>query len=190
MYLDFIKTPFNNNPSMQKYSGSLINETPRSSYLEQKINQVSLYGSELYGETELFQRLNLLEKVEEKLKINKNNSLKDLSFQIEEDIAVMHKGKLEAISLVFPSGWIPSKALGRDFSFLHKPSLLYKLLLQLLQLLSVYQQQHQKHLVHSYLLLVCIFCNSVKPSLKLNRHLVQNHHRSLSNIFQSHLWMP
>ena len=121
MYLDFIKTPFNNNPSMQKYSGSLINETPRSSYLEQKINQVSLYGSELYGETELFQRLNLLEKVEEKLKINKKNSLKDLSFQIEEDIAVMHKGKLEGISFVFPSGWIPSKALGRDFSFLHKP---------------------------------------------------------------------
>ena len=98
-----------------------ISETPRRSYLEQKINQVALYGSDLYGETELFQRLNLLEKVEEKLKINKNNSLKDLSFQIEEDIAVMHKGKLEGISFVFPSGWIPSKALGRDFSFLHKP---------------------------------------------------------------------
>ena len=121
MYLDFIKTPFNNNPSMQKYSGSLTSETPRSSYLEQKINQVDLHGSDLYGETELFQQLNLLEKVEEKLKINKNNSLKDLSFQIEEDIAVMHKGKLEGISFVFPSGWIPSKALGRDFSFLHKP---------------------------------------------------------------------
>ena len=56
MYLDFIKTPFNNNPSMQKYSGSLISETPRSSYLEQKINQVDLHGSDLYGETELFQR--------------------------------------------------------------------------------------------------------------------------------------
>ena len=51
MYLDFIKTPFNNNPSMQKYSGSLISETPRSSYLEQKINQAALYGSDLYGET-------------------------------------------------------------------------------------------------------------------------------------------
>ena len=63
MYLDFIKTPFNNNPSMQKYSGSLISETPRSSYLKQKINQVDLHGSDLYGETELFQRLNLLEKV-------------------------------------------------------------------------------------------------------------------------------
>ena len=33
----------------------------------------------------------------------------------------MHKGKLEAISFVFPSGWIPSRALGRDFSFLHNP---------------------------------------------------------------------
>ena len=46
---------------------------PGVAILNRKKNQVSLYGSELYGETELFQRLNLLEKVEEKLKINKNN---------------------------------------------------------------------------------------------------------------------
>ena len=131
MYLDFIKTPFNNNPSMQKYTGDLISKTPRRSYLKQKINQVSLYGSDLHGETELFKQLNLLEKVEEKLKTNKHNSIKDLSIQIEEDIAVMHKGKLEAISFSFPSSWIPSKALGRNFSFLHNPVADNELLIKL-----------------------------------------------------------
>ncbi len=138
MYLDFIKTPFNNNPSMQKYSGSLISEAPRSNYLEQKINEMSLYGTDLYGETELFKQLNLLEKVEEKLRTNKTTSIKELSLQIEEDIAVMHNGKLEAISFVFPSGWIPSKALGRDFSFLHNPVADNELLIKSSDKLSKY----------------------------------------------------
>ncbi len=138
MYLDFIKTPFNNNPSMQKYSGSLISEAPRSNYLEQKINEISLYGTDLYGETELFKQLNLLEKVEEKLRTNKTTSIKELSLQIEEDIAVMHNGKLEAISFVFPSGWIPSKALGRDFSFLHNPVADNELLIKSSDKLSKY----------------------------------------------------
>tara|TARA_B100000989_G_scaffold88020_1_gene63537 strand:- start:3439 stop:4158 length:720 start_codon:yes stop_codon:yes gene_type:complete len=142
MYLDFIKTPFNNNPSMQKYSGDLISETPRSSYVEQKINEVSLYGSDLYGETELFKQLNLLEKVEEKLKTKKHNSIKDLSFQIEEDIAVMHKGKLEAISFIFPSGWIPSNALGRNLSFLHNPVADNELLIKSGDKLSRYMCKH------------------------------------------------
>ena len=123
---------------MQKYSGSLISEAPRSNYLEQKINEMSLYGTDLYGETELFKQLNLLEKVEEKLRTNKTTSIKELSLQIEEDIAVMHNGKLEAISFVFPSGWIPSKALGRDFSFLHNPVADNELLIKSSDKLSKY----------------------------------------------------
>ena len=63
MHLDFIKTPFTNNPSMQKYSGDLINKLPRSKYIEEKINQISLRESELCGETELFQNPTLVYKV-------------------------------------------------------------------------------------------------------------------------------
>ena len=50
----------------------------------------------------------------------------------------MHKGKLEGISFVFPSGWIPSKALGRDFSFLHKPVADNELLMKSSDKLSKY----------------------------------------------------
>ena len=83
MHLDFIKTPFTNNPSMQKYSGDLINKFPRSKYIEEKINQISLRESELYGETELFQNLQLLDKVSTLLEMEKFNTLKDLSTEIE-----------------------------------------------------------------------------------------------------------
>ena len=111
MHLDFIKTPFTNNPSMQKYSGDLINKSPRTKYIEEKINQISLRESDLCGETELFQKLQLLDKVSTLLEMEKFKTIKDLSTKIEEDIAVMHKGRLEAISFCFPSGWIPTDCL-------------------------------------------------------------------------------
>ena len=54
MHLDFIKTPFTNNPSMQKYSGDLINKLPRSKYIEEKI----LRNEDIFG------RGNKLKKIE------------------------------------------------------------------------------------------------------------------------------
>ncbi len=142
MHLDFIKTPFTNNPSMQKYSGDLINNSPRSKYIEEKLIQISLRESELCGETKLFQKLKLLDKVSNLLDIQKFKTIKDLSMGIEEDIAVMHKGKLEAISFCFPSGWIPTKALGKDFAFLHEPVADNDLLIKSSQKLSKYMCSH------------------------------------------------
>ncbi len=121
MHIDYVKTPFTNNPSMQKYSGPLLNENPRKIYLDEKLRQLSTYGDDLYGESEIFRDNNLIQLVSNTLGISQQNSLKDLSLLIEEDIAVMHKGKLEAISFCFPSSWIPSKAIGEDFIFLHNP---------------------------------------------------------------------
>ena len=82
MHLDFIKTPFTNNPSMQKYSGNLINKLPRPKYIEEKINQISLRESELCGETELFQKLKLLDKVSNLLEVEKFKTIKDKSFKV------------------------------------------------------------------------------------------------------------
>ena len=74
--------------------------------------------------------------------MEKFNTLKDLSTEIEEDIAVMHKGKLEAISFCFPSGWIPTEALGQDFAFLHEPVADNDLLIKSSQKLSKYMCNH------------------------------------------------
>ena len=48
-------------------------------------------------------------------------SLFETAMQIEEDLAVMHNGKLEAICFCFPSGWIPGRELKSDLSKLHLP---------------------------------------------------------------------
>ena len=127
---------------MQKYSGDLTNKLPRPKYIEEKINQISLRESDLCGETELFQKLQLLDKVSTLLEMEKFKTIKDLSTGIEEDIAVMHKGRLEAISFCFPSGWTPTEALGQDFAFLHEPVADNHLLIKSSQKLSKYMCNH------------------------------------------------
>ena len=121
MNIDFIKVPFSNNPTMQKFDGLLFNQNPNKEYLLDKEAQFKKYGADLHGQTKQFKNMNLNRKVTELLGSNQSDSFFETAMKIEEDIAVMHKGKLEGISFVFPSGWIPSKALGREFSFLHKP---------------------------------------------------------------------
>ena len=48
-------------------------------------------------------------------------SLIDLTLKFEEDFAIMHKGKMETVSVCFPSGWIPKEKLGKHLSAIHEP---------------------------------------------------------------------
>ena len=130
MNIDFIKVPFSNNPSMQKYDGPLFNVNPDEKYLFEKHLQFKKYGKDLFGQTEQYEHSDLNQKVSQTLGLEATESLLETAMQIEEDLAVMHYGQLEAICFCFPSGWIPSKGLGRDFSFLHKPVADNKLLMK------------------------------------------------------------
>ena len=40
---------------------------------------------------------------------------------LEEDFAVMYKGKMELGSICFPSGWEFKEKLGKDFTYIHQP---------------------------------------------------------------------
>jgi hypothetical protein len=65
--------------------------------------------------------MNLNRKVTELLGSDQTDSFFETAMKIEEDIAVMHNGKLVAICFCFPSGWIPSNELNSDLSKLHAP---------------------------------------------------------------------
>ena len=121
MNIDFIKVPFTNNPSMQIYNGELFNRNPDKKYLNEKIVQHKKYKDDLFGEDSVFNNFNLFEDIKNKMQIVKESSFFELAMGIEEDIAVIHKGKLVAIHFSFPSGWIPSKGIGKDFKGLHQP---------------------------------------------------------------------
>ena len=79
------------------------------------------YGEDLYGQTEQFENSDLNQKVSQTLGREATESLFETAMQIEEDLAVMHNGKLEAICFCFPSGWIPGNKLSADLSKLHLP---------------------------------------------------------------------
>ena len=65
--------------------------------------------------------MNLNRKVTELLGSNQTDSFFETAMKIEEDIAVMHNGKLVAVCFCFPSGWIPGNELNSDLSKLHAP---------------------------------------------------------------------
>ena len=121
MNIDFIKVPFSNNPSMQKYDGPLFNTNPDEKYLSEKQLQLKRYGKDLFGQTDQYQSSDLNKKVSQTLGLEGTESLLETAMQIEEDLAVMHNGKLEAICFCFPSGWIPGRELKADLSKLHQP---------------------------------------------------------------------
>ena len=79
MHIDYVKTPFNNNPSMQKYSGPLLIENPRKIYLNEKLTQLSEYGADLYGESKIFKENNLIQLVSSTLGVDPKETFKDLS---------------------------------------------------------------------------------------------------------------
>lgn len=48
-------------------------------------------------------------------------SYESLALGIEEDLALLHHGVLQAIAFAFPSGFVPTKKLGLDFAGMHLP---------------------------------------------------------------------
>ena len=121
MNIAFIKVPFSNNPSMQKYDGPLFNPRPDEKYLSQKQLQLKKYGKDLFGQTDQYESSDLNKKVSKTLGLEDTESLLETAMLVEEDLAVMHNGKLEAICFCFPSGWIPGKELKADLSKSHQP---------------------------------------------------------------------
>ena len=121
MNLDFVKTPFTNNPSMVRLEGDAYNIYPSQDYLQQKKKELLLHKESLSGESELSKNKDLKNKVINYIEAENNISLEDLTLSIEEDFVVMYKGNMELVSVCFPSGWIPVKKLGTNLSSIHSP---------------------------------------------------------------------
>ena len=121
MNIDYVKTPFTNNPSMTRLQEAAYNQTPNKKYLDEKQKQVDLLGEKLLGETEISKKENLIEKFQNFCNLDKGLSLKEITTKLEEDFAIMYKGKMETVSVCFPSGWIPKEKLGKNLSKIHEP---------------------------------------------------------------------
>tara|TARA_B100001175_G_scaffold270394_1_gene242605 strand:- start:260 stop:973 length:714 start_codon:yes stop_codon:yes gene_type:complete len=121
MNIDYVKTPFTNNPSMTRLEGPVYNKNPDKIYIHEKQKQIDLLGEQLLGETEISKEKNLIKKLINFCNLDNNLSLSELTTKFEEDFVIMYKGKMEIVSVCFPSGWIPKEKLGKNLSDIHEP---------------------------------------------------------------------
>lgn len=122
MLIDFVKTPYTTGPYMIKNTGPVFNKEPNTAYMKAKVKElVQPYGNDLWGHTKECAETNLIRTVAEKLELEPSSNIVDLAMQVEEDIAIMYKGKLSAICFCFPSSWIPYERLGMELGEIHKP---------------------------------------------------------------------
>ncbi len=106
---------------MVPYHGPLFNKNPDPRYLEAKKNELDLFGEDLFGVTSSAKSASLVARASEYLGIDSSDDICNLALKIDEDIAIMNRGKLEAICFCFPSSWIPRERLGQNLAQIHAP---------------------------------------------------------------------
>jgi len=104
---------------MVRNTGAIIVREPRLDYIRQKNLELTRYGSELWAEMPGASLL--IQQATQELGLVETSSIVNFALQIEEDVAVMHQGRLVAICFCFPSSWIPQERIGQTLTDIHGP---------------------------------------------------------------------
>lgn len=114
-----VRVPYITAPNMVRNTGSIISKEPRLDYIRQKNLELTRYGNDLWAE--LPGSNLLIQQATQKLGLVETSSIVNFALQIEEDVAVMHHGRLVAICFCFPSSWIPRDRIGQTLTDIHGP---------------------------------------------------------------------
>ena len=129
MFAHLIKTPFTMNPTFAKYpfEEMMMHTEKISTYandytIDERIKEVLSLREDVWFETDLAKENDLVNKTAEALGIDyKFTNILGMGLSIEDDIMIMHEGKLEASFVAFPSGWSAGNKQGKTLKELHKP---------------------------------------------------------------------
>ncbi len=117
MPIDFVKTPYTTGPSMVRNTGPVFISHPNQNIIQQKKQEIEKYGQDLYSQQSGLEKV--VARAAEYCNVYSNQVL-DLALRLEEDVAIMHQGKLAAICFCFPSGFIPSHRVGMSLGDIHR----------------------------------------------------------------------
>ena len=132
MFEHVIRNPFDMKPVFNpcKKPSFNVNETDIVIQSQKRIELDNL-GTNIWFETPTAVKENLVEKTAAKLGLfneydnyqvlTECNDIKQLGLAIEDDVVIMHKGKLEACFVAFPSSWNAGEKVGKTLSELHEP---------------------------------------------------------------------
>jgi len=118
MQIDFVKVPYTTKPNMVRNTGPVFIHPPNQEVLRSKKIELEKYGTDLWAQQTGVE--SVVRKAAEYCNVYTDNIV-DLALRLEEDVAVMHQGKLAAICFCFPSGFKPGEIIGMPLSDIHKP---------------------------------------------------------------------
>ena len=132
MFEHVIRTPFDMKPVFTQCENPKFNanETDLEIQAQKKIELDNL-GPDIWFETDVAKKEKLAERTAATLGLfnqhddyqlfTECNSIKDLGLAIEDDVVIMHRGKLEACFVAFPSSWNAGEKVGKTLNELHEP---------------------------------------------------------------------
>ena len=113
---------------MEKYEGDLLSRhekdhlsEPERYRLIEKRKELMFQGENIWFQSDLAYHHKLVGKACEVLGIERETEIIKLGLKIQEDIVIVHRGKLEAAFVAFPSGWKPGDKQGHSLEELHQP---------------------------------------------------------------------
>ena len=118
MQIDFVKTPYTTGPNMVRNTGPVFISPPDQKIIQSKKLELERYSTDLWAQSENVEKI--ISKAAEYCNVYTDNIV-DLALRLEEDIAVMHQGRLAAICFCFPSGFKPAERVGMLLGDIHKP---------------------------------------------------------------------
>lgn len=117
---DIIKVPYTTIPRMEKYEGPLIC-TPYQHHLKEKQKELLFQGENIWFQSDLAYQHKMVCKVSKLMGFEPEYDIRRLGLRIQEDLVIVHRGRLEAAFVAFPSGWKPGDKQGQTLEQIHKP---------------------------------------------------------------------
>ena len=114
---EIVRVPYTTQPHMKRYDGPLLVD-PDPKVIEQKRIELRKWDSKLFA---IAKDNPFVGRVSEHLNLQKTKSIVQLALQMEEDFAILHKGRLHEICFCFPSSWKPAERVGMTLEDIHRP---------------------------------------------------------------------
>ena len=132
MFEHVIRIPFDMRPVFKPCERPSYNANNTDVHVQsQRRIELDSLGPDIWFETPLAIEERLVEKTAASLGLfnqhddyqlfTECNSIKDLGLAIEDDVVIMHKVKLDACFVAFPSSWNAGEKVGKTLNELHEP---------------------------------------------------------------------
>lgn len=116
-----IKIPYTTSPQMASFAGPPFQRDPDVTILQEKRVELSAFGHDLHGMVDAPVSRSLVQGACAVTDRPVTDDIVEFALQFEEDVALMHDGRLQCICFCFPSSWIPRSRLGCRLEEIHAP---------------------------------------------------------------------